>query len=90
MNRADRPQSGAARQSERKELITYGSISGGKKQRLCLLWYLLSHYYYGEHPAFSKPIRKSSRTIHAGFFKNCGYSYIIYIVLLCLSERSGV
>ena len=39
---------------------------------------------------FSKPIRKSSRTIHAGFLKNCGYSYIIYIVLLCLSERSGV
>ena len=39
---------------------------------------------------FSKPIRKSSRTIHAGFLKNCGYSYIIYYVLLCLSERSGV
>ena len=30
MNRADRPQFGAVRQSERKELITYGSISGGK------------------------------------------------------------
>ena len=32
---------------------------------------------------FSKPIRKSSRTIHAGFLKNYGYSYIIYFVLLC-------
>ena len=39
---------------------------------------------------FSKPIRKSSRTIHAGFLKNYGYSYIIYFVLLCRLERSGV
>ena len=29
---------------------------------------------------FSKPIRKSSKTIHAGFLKNCGYSYIMYLV----------
>ena len=39
---------------------------------------------------FSKPIRKSSRTIHARFLKNCGYSYIIYFVLLYRLERSGV
>ena len=39
---------------------------------------------------FSKPIRKSSRTNHAGFLKNYGYSYIIYFVLLCGLERSGV
>lgn len=34
-------------------------------------------------------IRSCSRTIHAGFLKICGYSYIIYFVLLYLSERSG-
>ena len=38
---------------------------------------------------FSKPIRKSSRTIHAGFLKNCGYSYIIYFVLLHLPGRGN-
>lgn len=35
----------------------------------------------------SLPIRKSSRTIHAGFLQICGYSYIIYFALLCRLER---
>ena len=37
---------------------------------------------------FSKPIRKVTKN-YAGYLKNCGYTYIIYIVLLCLSEMNG-
>lgn len=38
---------------------------------------------------FSKPIRKSSRTIYTRFLKNYGYSYIMYFVLLRRLERGA-
>ena len=51
----------------------------------CLLRYLLSHNYYGEHRVFSKPI-KSSRTIHAGFLKKL---WLFVYNVLCMIVSVG-
>ena len=54
-----------------------------QKQSLLLRW--TSCIFQKRYKKWLKMTENSHR-----LFKNCGYSYIIYIVLLCMSERSGV